>query len=168
MTAQRMTNDQRMNIKIREAKKEDCIRLLELVNELALFERAPQEVTVTLAEMEDAGFGSNPVWKAFVAEVDGLIVGFALYYIRYSTWKGCRMYLEDLIITEPMRGKGFGKLLFNRLIREAKELSFSGMVWQVLDWNQPAIDFYKKYEANVEAGWLNASLSKEQLSAIDL
>jgi GNAT superfamily N-acetyltransferase len=157
-----------MNIKIREAKKEDCIRLLELVNELALFERAPQEVTVTLAEMEDAGFGNKPVWKAFVAEVDGFIVGFALYYIRYSTWKGCRMYLEDLIITEPMRGKGFGKLLFNRLIREAKELGFSGMVWQVLDWNQPAIDFYKKYEANVEAGWLNASLSKEQLSAIDL
>jgi len=157
-----------MNVKIRESKKEDCIRLLELVNELALFERAPQEVTVTLAEMEEAGFGERPVWKAFVAEVDGLIVGFALYYVRYSTWKGCRMYLEDLIITEPMRGKGFGKLLFNRLIREAKELGFSGMVWQVLDWNQPAIDFYKKYEANVEAGWLNASLSKEQLSTIDL
>jgi GNAT superfamily N-acetyltransferase len=157
-----------MNVKIREAKKEDCNRLLELVNELALFERAPQEVTVTLAEMEDAGFGNKPVWKAFVAEVDGLIVGFALYYVRYSTWKGCRMYLEDLIITEPMRGKGFGKLLFNRLIREAKELGFSGMVWQVLDWNQPAIDFYKKYEANIEAGWLNASLSKEQFSTIDL
>lgn len=168
MTVQRMTNDQLMNIKIREAKKEDCIRLLELVNELALFERAPQEVTVTLAEMEDAGFGEKSVWKAFVAEVDGLIIGFALYYVRYSTWKGCRMYLEDLIITEPMRGKGFGKLLFNRLIREAKELSFSGMVWQVLDWNQPAIDFYKKYEANIEAGWLNASLSKEQFSTIDL
>jgi GNAT superfamily N-acetyltransferase len=157
-----------MNTIVREAKKEDCNRLLELVNELALFERAPQEVTVTLAEMEDAGFGEKPVWKAFVAEVDGLIVGFALYYIRYSTWKGCRMYLEDLIITEPMRGKGFGKLLFNRLIREAKELGFTGMVWQVLDWNQPAIDFYKKYEANIEAGWLNASLSKEQLSTIDL
>jgi GNAT superfamily N-acetyltransferase len=168
MTVQRMTNDQLMNVKIREAKKEDCNRLLELVNELALFERAPQEVTVTLAEMEDAGFGNKPVWKAFVAEVDGLIVGFALYYVRYSTWKGCRMYLEDLIITEPMRGKGFGKLLFNRLIREAKELGFSGMVWQVLDWNQPAIDFYKKYEAHIEAGWLNASLSKEQFSTIDL
>jgi GNAT superfamily N-acetyltransferase len=157
-----------MNVKIREAKKEDCNRLLELVNELALFEKAPQEVTVTLAEMEDAGFGENSIWKAFVAEVDGLIVGFALYYVRYSTWKGCRMYLEDLIITEPMRGKGFGKLLFNRLIREAKELGFSGMVWQVLDWNQPAIDFYKKYEANIEAGWLNASLSKEQLATINL
>jgi GNAT superfamily N-acetyltransferase len=152
---------------IRIAKKEDCPRLLELVNELALFERAPQEVTVTLDEFEDAGFGQNPVWKAFVAEADGVIVGFALYYIRYSTWKGCRMYLEDLIITEEMRGKGIGKLLFDRLIIEAKELGFNGMVWQVLDWNEPAINFYKKYEAVVEAGWLNAALTKEQLLRIE-
>jgi GNAT superfamily N-acetyltransferase len=153
---------------IRTAKKEDCPRLLELVNELALFERAPQEVTVTLKEFEDAGFGEKPVWKAFVAETNGIIVGFALYYIRYSTWKGNRMYLEDLIITENMRGKGIGKLLFDRLIIEAKELGFSGMVWQVLDWNEPAINFYKKYEASVEAGWLNASLSREQLLKIEL
>ena len=151
-----------MNIILRIAKKEDCPRLMELVNELALFERAPQEVTVTLDEFEDAGFGQNPVWKAFVAEIDGVIVGFALYYIRYSTWKGCRMYLEDLIITEKMRGKGIGKLLFDKLIAEAKELGFSGMVWQVLDWNEPAINFYKKYGAVIEAGWLNASLSREK------
>jgi GNAT superfamily N-acetyltransferase len=157
-----------MDIRIREAKKNDCVRLLELVNELALFERAPQEVTVTLQEFEDAGFGGKPVWKAFVAEVDGLVVGFALYYVRYSTWKGCRMYLEDLIITEPMRGRGLGKLLFNRLLREAKELGFSGMVWQVLDWNEPAINFYKKYEANIEAGWLNASISKDQFISIEV
>jgi GNAT superfamily N-acetyltransferase len=157
-----------MSINLRIAKKEDCPRLLELVHELAHFEKAPEEVTVTLKEFEDAGFGEKPVWRAFVAEADGLIVGFALYYIRYSTWKGCRMYLEDLIITEDMRGKGIGKLLFNRLITEAKELGFSGMVWQVLDWNEPAINFYKKYEANIDAGWLNASLSKEQLSKIEL
>jgi GNAT superfamily N-acetyltransferase len=157
-----------MDINIREAKKDDCVRLLELVNELALFERAPQEVTVTLQEFEDAGFGEKPVWKAFVAEVDGLVVGFALYYVRYSTWKGCRMYLEDLIITEPMRGRGLGKLLFNRLLREAKELGFSGMAWQVLDWNEPAINFYKKYEANIEAGWLNASISKDQFISIEV
>ena len=148
---------------IREAKKEDCTRLLELVNELALYEKAPEEVTVTLAEFEDAGFGAKPVWKAFVAEADGFIVGFALYYIRYSTWKGCRMYLEDLIVTESMRGKRVGKLLFDRLIEEAKDLGFSGMVWQVLDWNEPAINFYNKYEASIESGWLNASLSKDQL-----
>jgi len=152
-----------MNLKIRIAQKEDCLRLLELVNELALYEKAPQEVTVTLQEFEDAGFGNNPVWKAFVAEIDGLIIGFALYYIRYSTWKGNRMYLEDLIITETMRGKGIGKILFDKLIQEAKELGFSGMVWQVLDWNEPAINFYKKYDATIEAGWLNAALSREQL-----
>jgi GNAT superfamily N-acetyltransferase len=148
---------------LRVAVKEDCPRLMELVHELALFEKAPEEVTVTLDEFIEAGFGEKPVWKAFVAEVDGEIVGFAVYYIRYSTWKGSRLYLEDLIVTEEYRGKGVGKLLFNRLIQEAKELGFSGMVWQVLDWNEPAIKFYNKYEANIEAGWLNASLSKEQL-----
>ncbi|RZA02403.1 MAG: GNAT family N-acetyltransferase [Sphingobacteriaceae bacterium] len=149
---------------IRVARQEDCPRLLELINELALFERAPEEVTVTLSEFEDAGFGDKPVWKAFVAEVDGVIVAMALYYIRYSTWKGCRLFLEDLIVTEEYRGQGIGKSLFDRIIVEAKELGFSGMVWQVLDWNEPAINFYKKYEAGLEAGWLNASLSKEQLS----
>jgi GNAT superfamily N-acetyltransferase len=149
---------------LRVATIEDCPRLMELVHELALFERAPDEVTVTLDEFIDAGFGAKPVWKAYVAEVDGLIVGFALYYIRYSTWKGCRLYLEDLIVTEAYRGRKIGKLLLDRLVVEAKELGFSGMVWQVLDWNQPAINFYKKYEANLEAGWLNVSLSKEQLA----
>jgi GNAT superfamily N-acetyltransferase len=148
---------------IREAIQADCPRLMELVHELALYEKAPEEVTVTLQHFEEAGFGPNPIWKAFVAEVEGLVVGFAVYYIRYSTWKGSRMYLEDLIVTEDMRGKKIGKLLFDRLIREAKERGFSGMVWQVLDWNEPAINFYNKYGANIEAGWLNASLSREQL-----
>jgi len=150
-----------MNIRV--AKKEDCPRLLELVHELAVFEKMPEEVTVTLAEFEEAGFGEKPVWKAFVAEEDNVVVGFALYYIRYSTWKGSRMYLEDLIVTEEWRGKKVGKLLFDTLIAEAKELGFNGMSWQVLDWNEPAIKFYKKYEAAIEDGWLNASLSKEQL-----
>ena len=148
---------------LRVAIKEDCPRLLELVHELALFEKAPEEVTVTLEEFEDAGFGEKPVWKTFVAEVDGLIVGFALYYIRYSTWKGCRMYLEDLIVTEDWRGKGVGKLLFDRLIIEAREMGFNGMSWQVLDWNEPAIKFYKKYEAALDGAWINGSLSKEQI-----
>ncbi|GAB2978745.1 GNAT family N-acetyltransferase [Mucilaginibacter puniceus] len=151
-------------INLRVATKQDCPRLLELVNELALFERAPGEVTVTLQEFEDAGFGAKPVWKAFVAEVDGIIVAMALYYVRYSTWKGCRLFLEDLIVTEEYRGQGIGKSLFDRIIVEAKEQGFSGMVWQVLDWNEPALNFYKKYEAGIEPGWLNASLSKEQLS----
>ncbi|GGB08748.1 GNAT family N-acetyltransferase [Mucilaginibacter rubeus] len=150
-------------VNIRYAVQSDCPRLMELVHELALYEKAPEEVTVTLQHFEETGFGPNPVWKAFVAEVDGVVVGFALYYVRYSTWKGSRMYLEDLIVTEEMRGKKIGKLLFDRLLREAKERGFSGMVWQVLDWNEPAINFYNKYGANIEAGWLNASLSKEQL-----
>ena len=153
-------------LNLRVAVKEDCPRLLELVKELALFEKAPDEVTVTLQEFEDAGFGSKPVWKAFVAEADGIIIGFGLYYIRYSTWKGSRLYLEDLIVTEAWRGKGIGKILFERLIAETRELGLSGMVWQVLDWNEPAIKFYRKYDAAIEAGWLNAALSKEQILSL--
>ena len=161
MTHNSITNTP-ITVHLREAIKEDCVRLMELVNELALYERAPQEVTVTLKEFEDAGFGEKPVWKAFVAQADGLIVGFALYYTRFSTWKGCRMYLEDFIVTEPMRGKGIGKLLFDRVIIEAKEKGYNGITWQVLDWNETAINFYNKYGASVEGGWLNASLSKDQ------
>jgi GNAT superfamily N-acetyltransferase len=152
-----------MEIIIRTAVKDDCPRLLELIHELAVFEKAPYEVTVTLKEFQEAGFGKKPVWKAFVAEVNGEIHGFALYYIRYSTWKGCRMYLEDFIITEAMRSKGLGKLLFEQIIAEARLQGFNGISWQVLDWNEPAIRFYNKYSANLESGWLNASLSKEQL-----
>ncbi len=157
-----------MNILIREAKKADCPRLMELIAELALFEKAPGEVTVTLAEFEDAGFGNAPVWKAFVAEADGFIVGFALYYIRYSTWKGCRMYLEDLIVTEAYRSQKIGTLLIKTLIKEALQKGFSGMLWQVLDWNEPAIDFYKKLNASFDGSWINVSLSKEQFSDFNL
>ena len=142
-----------MNINLRVAKREDCPRLLELITELAVYERAP-----------DAGFGANPVWKAFVAEADESIQGFGLYYIRYSTWKGSRLYLEDLLVTEQMRGKGIGKLIFDRLIQEAVEKEYNGMSWQVLDWNEPAINFYKKFNAPLDGGWLNVSLSKEQLT----
>jgi len=147
-----------MELTIRKAVKEDCPRLMELVHELAVYERAPEEVTVELSHFIESGFGPHPVWWAFVAEEEGRIEGFALYYIRYSTWKGQRMYLEDLIVTEKMRGRGLGKLLFDRLIDEAKEKKFSGMVWQVLDWNEAAINFYKKYNARFDAGWMNCAI----------
>lgn len=155
-----------MSIIIRTAVKADCSRLLELIKELAVYEKAPDEVTVSLEEFENAGFGDNPVWKAFVAEENGVIQGFGLYYIRYSTWKGCRMYLEDLLVTEKMRGKGLGKMIFDRLIEEAKEKNFKGMTWQVLDWNDPAINFYEKYNAEFDSGWINVSLSKEQIDKL--
>ncbi len=149
-----------MNITIRRAVKEDCPRLLELIHELAVYEKAPQEVTVTLEHFENSGFSEKPVWWAFVAEADGRVEGFALYYIRYSTWKGQRMYLEDILVTEKMRGKGLGKLLFDALIEEAKEKQFSGLVWQVLEWNEPAINFYKKYyNATLDPEWINCSLN---------
>lgn len=147
-----------MAITIRRAVKEDCTRLMELINELAVFEKAPQEVTVTMDHFVESGFGTNPVWWAFVAEEDGRIEGVALYYIRYSTWKGQRMYLEDIIVTEKMRGRGLGKLLFDRLIEEAKEKKFSGVVWQVLDWNETAINFYKRYNARFDSGWVNCAI----------
>ena len=140
---------------IRRAVKEDCPRLMELIHELAVFERAPEEVTVTLEHFEESGFGSNPVWWAFVAEIDDMIAAFALYYIRYSTWKGQRMYLEDILVTHEKRGHGLGSALFERLLEEAREKNLNGIVWQVLDWNEPAIRFYKKYNVKFDAEWIN-------------
>ena len=148
-----------MEITIRSAVKEDCARLLELIRELAEYEKAPQEVTVTMEHFVESGFGNQPVWWALVADVDGQVEGFAMYYIRYSTWKGQRMYLEDLIVTEKMRGQGLGKKLFDQLIVEAKEKQFNGIVWQVLEWNEPAINFYKKYKAHFDPEWINCSIS---------
>ncbi len=147
-----------MSVVIRRVIEDDCKRLLELINELAVYEKAPDEVTVTLDHFIKSGFGETPVWWAFAAEENGKVEGFALYYIRYSTWKGQRMYLEDLIVTEKMRGQGIGKLLIEKLIEEAKEKNLSGIVWQVLEWNEPAINFYKKFNANFDAEWVNCSI----------
>lgn len=156
-----------MEIIIREAVITDCPTMFDLVNELALYEKLPQEVILTLTEFTADGFGQTPVWQAFVAEFNGAVVGFALFYVRYSTWKGRSLYLEDFIVTETMRGQGIGKLLFERTIKEAKEKNYLTMVWQVLDWNQPALNFYAKYQSGIEGGWLNGSLSKKQLNQFD-
>lgn len=150
------------HITVRIARKEDCPRILELVKELALYERAPEQVTVTLEEMEECGFGENSLWGCLVAEVRGVIVGIALHYDRYSTWKGRRLYLEDLIVTETMRGVGIGKMLLDELIVYGKAKKYHGIVWQVLDWNEPAIEFYKKYHAEFDAEWINVSIDLDK------
>ena len=134
-----------MDIKIRPAVKEDCTRMMELIHELAVYEKAPEQVVVSFEHFVSSGFGENPVWWALVAEVNGNVEGMALYYIRYSTWKGQRMYLEDLVVAENMRGHKIGSLLFDALIIEAKAKKFKGMNWQALDWNEPALNFYRKY-----------------------
>ena len=152
-----------MNIPIiRRAVREDCPRLMDLVSELALYEKAPEEVTVSLQHFEESGFGDHPVWWAFVAEVNGVVMAFALYYIRYSTWKGQRMYLEDILVTEKMRGKGIGGMLFERLIEEAQEKKLNGIVWQLLEWNEPALRFYQKYHATFDNEWVNGELRIEK------
>jgi GNAT superfamily N-acetyltransferase len=153
-----MLNIMPATINIRKAQPTDCPRMLELVTELAIYERAPDEVTVTPEHFLESGFGANPVWWAFVAEEDGVVNGFALYYIRYSTWKGQRMYLEDILVTEASRGKGVGAKLMDALIAEAKERRFCGIVWQVLEWNEPALNFYRKYNAKLDGEWVNAAI----------
>jgi GNAT superfamily N-acetyltransferase len=147
-----------MDIKIRPALKEDCERMMELIHELAVYEKAPEQVIVSFDHFMESGFGINPVWWALVAEVDGKVEGMALYYIRYSTWKGQRMYLEDLVIAENMRGHKIGTLLFNALIQEAKLKKFKGMNWQALDWNEPALNFYRKYNSSFDPEWVNCSI----------
>jgi len=147
-----------MDIKIRPAVKEDCTRMMELIHELAVYERAPEQVVVSFEHFVSSGFGENPVWWALVAEVNGNVEGMALYYIRYSTWKGQRMYLEDLVVAENMRGHKIGSLLFDALIIEAKAKKFKGMNWQALDWNEPALNFYRKYNSSFDPEWVNCSI----------
>lgn len=146
-------------ITVRRARKEDCPRMLELVHELAAYEKAPQEVVVSLEHFQESGFGDKPIYWAFVAEADNYVVAFALYYIRFSTWKGQRMYLEDILVTENWRNKGIGQLLMDQLIIEAKEKKLNGITWQVLDWNEPAIRFYKKYNASFDGEWINCAIN---------
>lgn len=153
-------------IKIRAGRKEDLPRVLELIKELAEYERAPHEVTNTLQKLEEDGFGPHPVYGFFVAESNSIIIGLSLYYWRYSTWKGKRLYLEDIIVTESQRGKGAGKMLFDRTMEEALRENCTGMMWQVLEWNEPAINFYKKYGSKLDAEWVNCNLEADQIKKL--
>ncbi len=144
---------------IRKGEKADLPDAFRLIKELALFEKAPEEVTNTIEMMEEDGFGPNPIYGFIVAEDEGEIVGMSMYYYRYSTWKGKRLYLEDLIVTEKARGTGIGKDLLDRTVEIAKETNCTGVMWQVLDWNTPAIDFYKKYGASLDEEWINCNLN---------
>jgi ribosomal protein S18 acetylase RimI-like enzyme len=154
-----------MEFYLRRAEARDCAELLGLIQELADFEKAPDEVTVSLEHFIESGFGANPVWRAFVAVAPGKdgaaekLVGFALYYIRYSTWKGQRIYLEDLLVTDEWRSKGVGTALMNALIDEAQTRKLHGISWQVLKWNENAIRFYERYGASFDGEWYNSMIT---------
>lgn len=153
-------------MQIRTGTKEDLPQVLDLIKELAEFERAPQEVDNTVERMEQDGFGPEKVFDFLVAEDNGKIVGLALYYWSYSTWKGKCMFLEDLIVTETHRRGGIGRLLFDALIMIAKQKDVRRLSWQVLEWNEPAIEFYKSVGAQFDPEWINGRLTYEQLKAI--
>jgi len=152
-----------MEVAIRKGDIDDLPQVYALIRELAEFERAPQEVTNTLEDMERDGFGENPIFKFFVAESAEGIVGIALYYIAYSTWKGRMLFLEDLVVTERMRRAGIGRQLFKAVAQEAKETGVKRFKWQVLEWNEPAIAFYKKIGANLDGEWINCNMTEEQI-----
>lgn len=144
-------------IEIREAKREDCPCIFELIKELALYEKAPEQVTNTAAQLEKDLF-EYKICKAIVAEEKEEIVGFALYYTSYSTWKGRCLYLEDFYVKEQNRKKGIGKLLFDKVVSEAKIQGVRRMDWQVLEWNIPGLEFYKKENAILDGEWVNGRL----------
>lgn len=148
-----------MEVLIRAGKIEDVPHALQLIKELALFEKEPNEVVTTIASMEQDGFGDHPSYILTVAELNGAVVGIAIYFVKYSTWKGKGIYLDDIVVTESLRRKGIGKLLFDYVINYAKSIDAKQMHWQVLDWNEPAIAFYKKYNTYFDNGWINCKLS---------
>ncbi|HWY12949.1 MAG TPA: GNAT family N-acetyltransferase [Bacteroidia bacterium] len=153
-------------IEIRTGEKADLPNILNLIKELADYEKAPAEVEVTVSEMENWGFGENKLFDFFVAEQNEVIVGLALFYYKYSTWKGKCLFLEDIIVTEKLRGKGIGKNLFDKIVEVAKKEKVRRLEWQVLNWNKPAIKFYEKYNANLDPEWLNGKLTNHQLEKL--
>jgi GNAT superfamily N-acetyltransferase len=152
-----------MEVKIRRGEKKDLPHVLALIYELAEFEKAPDAVTNTVEDMERDGFGDKPVFGFHVAEVEGKIIGIAIYFVKYTTWKGKGLYLDDLIVTEKYRGKGIGKKLLDAFMHQAKNSNAKQVHWQVLDWNTPAVDFYKKVGARVEEQWWDCKMDEEDI-----
>jgi len=152
---------------IRKGTAKDLTRLRELIVELAVFEKEPEAVEVTLNELEKDGFGTDKIFDFFVAEIDGIVQGIALHYFKYSTWKGKCLFLEDIVVNQEFRGQGLGKLLFDEVVKVAAINKCKRMEWQVLTWNEPAIGFYKaKYNAELDDEWLNGRLAADQIQKI--
>lgn len=150
-------------IEIREAVKEDFPRVLELITELAVFEKQPHAVEISLKELEDGGMGKHPLFKCFVGSYNGRIEGMSLCYPRFSTWKGKTIHLEDLIVTEKMRGKGLGKALYTQVLQYAYDQNVRRVEWVVLDWNTNAVDFYERTGAVMEKDWYLAQMDQKAL-----
>lgn len=154
-----------MEFTIRKSKKQDLPAILELIRELAVFEKEPDAVEVDIAQLEKEGFGEHPLFTCFVAEVNGTIEGMALVYFRFSTWKGRTVHLEDLIVREKMRGTGLGSALYKKVISYALEQGVKRTEWVVLDWNQPAIDFYERSGAKVFQDWNTVQMEEKAMKA---
>lgn len=150
-----------MEVVIRDAAKQDMAKVHELINELAVFEKEPNAVQVTVNDLEHDGFGKQLSFHCFVAEVDGKVVGIALIYWRYSTWRGPVIHLEDLIVTQSMRGAGIGNALLKRVVQYGAEKKVRRIGWEVLDWNEPAINFYESKGAKVLRDWHVVQLDEE-------
>jgi len=149
-----------MNFSIREGKIEDMPSVLNLIKELAHFEKEADAVVISVADLEKDGFGNSPLFKTFVAEVDDEIVGMALFYSRYSTWKGPTIHLEDLIVKKNKRGLNIGSALYKKVIAYGHNLGVKRMEWVVLDWNTPAIEFYKKTGAHILDDWKTVQMDE--------
>ena len=155
-------SEPKTDVVIRDAKPSDTSAIYALILELAEYEEAVERVENTEERLRNDGFGDDPMFHCFVAEEGSTIVGIALCYFRYSTWKGRYLYLEDLIVTESRRGKGLGKLLLKRCIEHAENTGSRLLTWQVLDWNASAIEFYKAVGAELQPEWVNCVLSSEK------